>query len=101
MASRPSHSTVISLSVMLILEQIFSIITIAWRTPESSLLYAFWSSVCPGIVIVAVILRCNIFPPSMMRVAMPLLFLKDLSITTISVPAWFDLAVYISVGLEA
>ena len=41
------------------------------------------------------------FTPSMMRAAVHHLFLKDSSLTTIDVPAWIELAMCISVILEA
>ena len=96
-ASRPSQAAVISPSVMLILEQFFSIIMIAWRIPESFLVYAYWSSGCTGVVLVDVILVWCIFLTSMMRAAVTHMFLKDLSLTTISVTAWIDLEMCLSV----
>ena len=56
MESRPSNAAVIPPPVMLNLEQIFSIIMIAWIIPESSLLYTSWSYGCPRVVMIAVIL---------------------------------------------
>ena len=74
---RPSHAAEIYPSVMLNLEQIFSIINIACRIPEILLLYDSWSSECPGVVLVGVILEWDIFPPSMMSSAVPHLFFKE------------------------
>ena len=69
----------------------FSVIIIACRIPESSLLYASCSSGFPWVVPVAVILRWDTFPPSMMRSDVTHLFLKEPSLTTIALPAWTDL----------
>ena len=49
----------------------------------------------------AVILVWDIFPPSMMRASVPHLYLKYLSLTTIAVPSWIDLEIFLSVGSEA
>ena len=57
MTSKPSHTAVISPSVMLNLVQILSIIMMKFRIPESLLLYASWSSGCPGVVLVSIILE--------------------------------------------
>ena len=101
MASRPSQAAVIYPSIMLNLEQICSIIMIAWRIPESSLLYDFLSSGCPAVVLVVAILGWENFLPSMMRAAVPHMFLKEMSLTTIAVISWNDLDMCLSVGLEA
>ena len=102
-ASRPSHATVIYPTVILNLDQILSIIMIPWRITEILLLYEYWSSGFPVVVIVVVILGWDIFPPLMIRATVPYLFLKDPSITMIAVPAWIDLALclfYSLGGLE-
>ena len=57
MASRPSHAAMVFPSIMLNLYHMFSIIMITCRITEGLLLYATWSSGCPGVVLVAVILR--------------------------------------------
>ena len=41
------------------------------------------------------------FPPSIMRSAVPHLFSKDLSLTTVDVPAWIEIVMCLSVVLEA
>ena len=79
MASIPSHAAVISPSVMLNLEQIFSIIIISFRIPESSLLYDYWFSGCPRVVLLAVIIGWDIFPPSIMRSAVTHFFKGSVS----------------------
>ena len=74
---------------------------IACRINESFLLYASCSYVCTGVVLVYVVLGWDLLPLLMMRADVPHMFLKDLSLTTISVPASINLVMCLFIVSEA
>ena len=78
----PSQATVMEQYRMLCFEQISYTMNMIFYIPESSLR----SLLCPGVVLVVVIIFTLCLPPLINRAELPHLSLKDTPLTSIDVP---------------
>ena len=89
----PSHAMVMETSSMLYFYHMSSTMIIMWIMHSSSLLYIYWSWDLPGVVLTAVVLWILWLLPSMTSADVPHSYLKNPSLTAISVPFWIPVAV--------